>query len=201
MIPNTLYDTNENGFFYDEGELWTSIQSGDHTSFRVFYMTYTDILFNYGMKLCADEDIVKDCIQDIFESIWLNKEKIDFISSPKFYLMKSVKNAIYRKIKKAKRFSFIGINESFELSIESHIIKHETKSLRDGKLAEAIKQLTARQKEIIFLRYQENLPYMEISKLMSLNQNSMYKLLHQAIKRLKSSILFGTLFFEMISVL
>ncbi len=172
----------------DESELWLAIQNGDHTSFRVFYMAYTDILYNYGMKICNNDDIVRDCIQDIFEYLWKNKEKVEIQSSIKLYLLTSVKRAIIKKLKDDDKSSDLSNNKAFELSVESRIINEEAENHKKHLLSKALQQLTKKQREIIFLRYQENLSYEEISLIMSLNRNSMYKLLHAAIKRIKQSV-------------
>jgi RNA polymerase sigma factor (sigma-70 family) len=170
-------------------ELWLSVQSGDHQSFRIFYMTFTDILYNYGLRICPDQEIVKDSIQDLFQLVWEKRESIIIKSSVKHYLLTVLKRDLIKKSTALQKREQIGKITDFELSVETKIVGDEAQVYRHRQLNAAIEMLTVRQKEILFLRYYENLSYEEISALMNLNKNSMYKLLSGAIQRIKSYLL------------
>lgn len=166
-------------------DLWNSIQQGNHQSFRMFYMEFTDILYNYGRKISSNEELVKDSIHDVFQLLWEKKENISINTSLKHYVLTTFKRDLIRKIKKSNHIDSYFDDQGFELSIESKIIGDEAQIRKMKMLDEAIKQLSNRQKEILFLKYHENLSYKEISELMDLNKNSMYKLLSSAIGRLR----------------
>jgi len=185
----------------DEKVLWNALQKGDHQSFHLLYMEYSDFLYNYGKKMCQDSDIVKDSIQDVFLIIWEKKESIVIKSSLKHYVFTIFRRELIQKIQHQQRLNHQLKEMDFELSIESKIILEESQQQLRKNLRKAINDLSYRQKEILFLRYYENMSYAEISELMSLNKNSMYKLLSAAIHRLKnhfisiwlSMFLFGNL--------
>jgi RNA polymerase sigma factor (sigma-70 family) len=56
----------------------------------------------------------------------------------------------------------------------------------------ALGRLSNRQKEIIYLKYYQNLSYEEVSEIMNINYQVARNLLYQAIKSLKS-LLAGTM--------
>jgi RNA polymerase sigma-70 factor (ECF subfamily) len=56
----------------------------------------------------------------------------------------------------------------------------------------ALERLSSRQKEIIYLKYYQNLSYEEVSEIMNINYQVARNLLYQAIKSLKT-ILAGSL--------
>jgi RNA polymerase sigma-70 factor (ECF subfamily) len=56
---------------------------------------------------------------------------------------------------------------------------------------QAIDQLSNRQKEIIYLKFYQNLSYEEVSEIMNINYQVARNLLHQAIKAMRK-ILSGT---------
>ncbi len=174
---------------YDEKELWLAVQQGDHQSFNILYMEYSDFLYNYGSKICKDSDVVKDSIQEVFKIIWEKKASIIIKSSLKYYVFTIFRRELIQKIKYHNCLKHQFNEMDFELSIENKIILEESQQQLRKRLEKAIDKLSNRQKEILFLRYYENLNYTEISDLMSLNNNSMYKLLSAAIQRLKDEFI------------
>ncbi|NJN26627.1 MAG: sigma-70 family RNA polymerase sigma factor [Cyclobacteriaceae bacterium] len=166
-------------------DLWKSVQGGNHQAFRIFYMKFTDVLYNYGKRICHNEEIIKDSIQDVFQGIWEKKENIQINSSIKQYLMTAFRHDLIYKIKKEQKSGTELQSSNFELSVESTIIDSEDRMSKNVQLNDALLKLTNRQKEIVFLKYYENLSYDEISSIMDLNKNSLYKLLSGAIQRLK----------------
>jgi len=55
-------------------------------------------------------------------------------------------------------------------------------------VVDALSRLTNRQKEIIYLKYYQNLSYEEVSEIMNINYQVARNLLYQAIKSLKSML-------------
>lgn len=169
--------------------LWEAIKKGDEKAFQDLYNLTVQVLFNYGIKIHADRALIQDCIHDLFHLLWLKKEQLQIHSSLKQYLFTTFRRIIFDKVKQSqKALSRPPAETHFELSIESKIIEEELNAEQQADLNEALQQLTGRQKEILFLRYFENLPYSEIEVIMSLNKNSMYKLLSAAISRLRKQL-------------
>ena len=46
--------------------LWKSFLAGDKEAFAHFYNLHVNALYRYGTKLCTDDDLVKDAIQEVF---------------------------------------------------------------------------------------------------------------------------------------
>ena len=76
----------------------------------------------------------------------------------------------------------------FELSHETFLIGKQNDEERTKKILEAVNQLPARQKEIIYLRIYKGLSYEEISQVMQLNYQVVRNLLSQALKSFRKII-------------
>ncbi len=172
----------------EDQALWEQVRLGDVTAYRHLYDTHADMLFNYGRKFTPEEDLIKDSIQEVFLIIWDKKSSINIRSSIKSYLFTVFRRELITKLKQQNSKSSHKWEADVELSIETQIVEDEQKQQIRSNLNRAIGDLTTRQKEILYLRYYENLSYEDISELMSLNHNSMYKLLSAAIKRLRSQL-------------
>jgi len=62
------------------------------------------------------------------------------------------------------------------------------------KVFNAMKELSARQKEIIYLKLHQNLSYEEVSEIMNINYQAARNLVYQSIKVLKKIITIQLIF-------
>jgi len=166
--------------------LWKQYQQGNEEAFaRIFRQLYPS-LFQFGMKITPRTDLLEDCIQELFTELWQNKSRTD-VQSVKAYLLKSLKYKLLRALTKKAPLNVEDVANDyvFELSHESLLITAEENREQTGKVLKAFQQLSHRQKEIIYLRFYQELGYEEISDIMNINYQVSRNLLYQAIKALK----------------
>ena len=164
----------------DDYSLWQSFKDGDKDSFEALYFNYFNNLYECGMRIVSDRELVKDCIQDLFIKLWNNKSNLTDVTAIRPYLLVSMRTTLFNKLQQNSRVKFtdINVNTGFEMvfSVESDFINKETKSAQAQKLIDAMNQLTPRQKEVIYLRYFEELEYEEIAAMMDITVKATYKL-------------------------
>ncbi len=150
---------------------------------------YYNSLYNYAGRFTKDESLVKDAIQEVFISLWQRRATAGSIVSPRFYLLRAVKNkvlkALHKKNNRDTSLSESDYNFDVEFSIEKKIIEKQVAEEKASKLKTIIAGLSARQREIIYLKFYQQLDHGQIAGLMSINQQSVYNLLHESIQRLK----------------
>jgi RNA polymerase sigma factor (sigma-70 family) len=151
---------------------------------------YTD-LYNYACSFTRDEDLVKDCIQEVFISLWQRRENAVAILSPKYYLLRAVKNKILKAAHRNGLFTetvFLEKEYDFfhEFSIERVIIDKQFSEEKANRLKKMILGLSKRQQEIIYLKYYQHLGHGQIAELMNITTQSVYNLLHETIRKLKT---------------
>lgn len=178
----------------DMVSMWESFRKGDKTAFSFLYETNFDALYRYGMKFVSDDHVVKDCIQDLFIKLYSNRESISTTTNPKFYLLFSLKNLIIDYLSKYNRITYISPEDlpffstyQYEVQDDSHEIDDETKH----KFDTVIKLLNPRQKEALYLRFQLELSYEEISQLLGVNYQSARNLIHRSITKVRENIEFS----------
>ena len=171
-------------------EVWEDIKSGSRLAFSYLYDTYVDRLYAYGMKICPDQELVEDCIHDLFINIWKYRKNISIRSSLKVYLAISLKRAILNKVKERTKTVSLGESEShnFDVSpnIEDRLVQDQSIKEEKQKLQVGLSSLTKRQKEIVHLKFYDNFDYEEISEIMGLSVESTYNLVSKAISTLKN---------------
>ncbi len=178
-----------------DASLWNQFKNGDDESFSAVFTNYYPALFNYGCRITADQSLIEDSIQELFLDLWRTKGKADIVSL-KAYIFKAFKFKLVRLVtKNNKEKSFTKINENaFELSHENFIINTELDAAVKHKIQAAIQELSARQKEIIYLKFYLNLNYEEVSCIMGINYQASRNLTCQAIKVLKKIVSFHLIF-------
>ncbi len=172
-----------------DSELWTRFKAGDRNAFSILYKRYFPAMYAYGSSLSIDTDYVKDAIQEVFMNLYFNN-KIEIVgNSLKFYLLRAVKNKLL-DILRGKKES-IDISEceytfTINFTIEDKIMEDEEYSSIKKRVSEMLSTLTNRQKEIMYLRYIEEMDYETIARLMDMKVQSVRNIIHKSVDKLKS---------------
>jgi DNA-directed RNA polymerase specialized sigma24 family protein len=83
----------------EESTVWEKFRNGDQTSLgRIFTTSYMALL-KFGTGLVRDEEMVEDCIQNLFEKLWLSREKLTSIDSIRPYLFKCLRYQLIDQIR------------------------------------------------------------------------------------------------------
>lgn len=177
----------------DESLLWQKFKTGDKDAYAYFYSQYAAFLFRYGCKILSDREVLKDCLHDLFAELWRTKENLGNPSSVKNYLVKSFRNKLVRELDKQSKFVSTEeiLNEQELGEVDSHelgLIDSQTKSSKEQQLIKALRKLSNRQKEIIFLMYYNNLTAVEVAAIMSVSVRTIYNTTFNAIQSLRSEM-------------
>ncbi len=171
--------------------LWSKIRDGNRNAFDELYHFYIQSIFNYGMKISNDQELTKECIQELFVTLWNSKSRLSIEKSVKNYLFLSLKRSLANKLgrrQKSQPLELVDLQNANLLSTDEPFFQENTLKENKNKIDLAFKSLSKRQKEAIFLKYFEDMSYEEISEIMGLNVNGVYKLVSTGIKRLRKEI-------------
>jgi RNA polymerase sigma factor (sigma-70 family) len=177
----------------DETKHWEALQSGNMHGLHALYKLHVDKLYAYGMVLCRDGDRVEDCIHDLFLTCWQNHKTISIPTSGKAYLMVSLRRKIFDPGPKSV-LQTTDIDETAlatELQSEDHEqrwIAEEDEAIRQDKLSQAMAQISERQREIIHMKYFQEMEYEEIALAMDLNYQSARNLVNRALIALRKAM-------------
>ena len=168
-------------------QLAMRLQQGDASALEELYQQYHPELYLYALKLTNSQELAKDAIQDTFVAIWKYRSNLAKANSLRFYLLQALRNQCLKTLKKRKRFLSIG-QVLPEMVIQPEELKLKDRSQETKqKITQALYSLSNRQREIIYLKYYENLDYQEIAKLLSINYQSVVNHVHRAIVRLRDA--------------
>lgn len=165
------------------------LQNDEQALAALMKLYYAD-LFNYASRFTRDSGLIKDCIQEVFISLWQRRETTGTILSPKYYFIRAIKNKVLKSLHKLNRKSIAGgpleeYDFNHEFSVERVIIEKQISDEKAEKLRKTLTLLSKRQKEIIYLKYYQYLDHGQIAELMNISRQSVYNLLHEAIFKLR----------------
>ena len=176
----------------DDSLLWQALKRSEKAAYEILLKKYYPIVLNYGARFYKDKEFVKDCVQDLFIEIWNRREYLADVVSVKSYLLHSIRKNIIRESSRLKWFreaDKISDDHDFdvEFDIETYLISREVENELLQKLRFELDKLTKRQREAIFLRFNQDLSYEEIAIIMDINYRSVVNLIHEAIKAIRKN--------------
>lgn len=170
--------------------LFQHIIEGNIEAYTGLYKEYYKKFYNYGRKFTDNKDLIEDSIQEVFLDLWSRRENLSHVESPNYYLYSSFRYTLLKKIKQRDKIVFDEAeSEEHAFSAESIIVDKELNEEMRTKLNEAIKTLTGRQIEAVFLRFYEGLSYPEVAAMLNISVKATYKIVARSISALKEKIL------------
>ncbi|WP_319271268.1 sigma-70 family RNA polymerase sigma factor [uncultured Draconibacterium sp.] len=170
--------------------VWNKFKSGDQSAFKTIYNEFSDSLFSYGARFTTDRELIKDSIQDLFINVYTYGSNLKKPELLEFYLFKTLKRIIIKKLVEKKQYSsiqefpaifnlFFSIEEESFDEDDDHTIK---------LLQKEISELKPSKRELLFLKFNSNLTYVEIGKLMDLKPNTVKKQVYRILNQLRKKI-------------
>jgi len=178
----------------NEDVLWERLRSGGLDALGSLYDLYIDELFSYGIQVSSDKAYVMDCIHDLFLDLYKYRKSLSSTNNVKYYLLRSLKNKILKKNKSKtiylpdEDFHKKNINQNYSESFEESIINKEFLEEKELKLSNAISFLSKKQKQGLYLRFNEGKSYEDIAKIMSVSIQTSRTIVYRAIKELRKHL-------------
>ena len=177
-----------------EKKLWKLFQAGDHDAFATIYRNYVQVMYNYSRKFSDDEALIEDCMHGLFLDMWRNRENLSLPTSIRYYLYASIKRRIYKEGIKRKYTlceNYANLEDHLKESkpsIEEQIIDKQGKAEQKAHLKQGLLLLPENQRKAILLKFYKDLSFQEISEVMNMSTDNIYKLVSRGIRVLKKNV-------------
>lgn len=170
----------------DEIKLWQRFKNGDTDALGIIFMHYYQQLYFYGLKIVPMPDMVKDVIQEMYIKFWEKRERLGDVKNIKSYLLVSLRRELINSVKTQETdLTEDSIDTGFNISAEDILVSREEDKEISNKLSASMQKLTARQREVIFLRFYNNLDFKELSEVLDLNVQSVRNLLFRSLEKIR----------------
>lgn len=178
-----------------DANIWKLFKEGDENAFTTIYARYSKNLYYYGLKFTRNHSIIEDSLQDLFFELARNRKSIGQTDNILRYLLTSFRHKLIRKLKSEYRYDLKNSSEEFDFevmySIEHDMVLEDKSNYRNMLFVHALKELSPRQNEAIYLKFNSGLTYEEISDILEMSVESCRNLICRAIRSLKEKIHVG----------
>lgn len=172
-------------------EIWTLLQSGNHQALLALYNAHYIGLMNYGMKLTGNRELTYDCITQILLRLWDTREKLPPVENVRSYLLTCLRRELMASLKlensrQSRLRDIQKLTDHCEQSYEECLIQLQTSKAVQEKLTRALEKLTGREKELLKMKFFDDMDYDEIAATCNITKRTAYNIIHAAIKTLKA---------------
>ncbi|BDD10776.1 DNA-directed RNA polymerase sigma-70 factor [Fulvitalea axinellae] len=170
--------------------LWSQFKQGDRFAFARIYKDHSVALLAYGGKMTVDKQLSEDCLQDFFVELWRKRHRLGPTDNIRYYLLCSYRRRLVRAIEKQNRLQSLRdeVLGHFELRVDESTLPQEISEQRKRWLQDAVDGLSKKQREILYLKYNEGLTYEEISEVLEMNYQSAVNSMHRTMKSLRRMV-------------
>ena len=157
--------------------------------FRHLFDIYFKQLTAYAFKIVDDYQEAEDIVQDVFMSLWINKDFFDFDKSVKPYLFKAVYNRSINYLKSKKPIIDITKSETDQLLSNEIIFSDQEESLllkeTQEKIKEFVETLHPQCRKVFKLSRVSGLKNKSIADILNISEKTVESHISKALKGLR----------------
>lgn len=163
-------------------------QGGDKEAFGKIYKFYLKKIYRFAYYMIQNHELAEDITQNTFIKVWRALPLFSLRENGTFqaYLFKIARNLAidYQRKKKEVSLEVIADVIPSNENLEDIVSRKEEKNM----VNKALSSLDKAEKQIVVLRYFEDMSYEEISKVVGKNEGAIRVQLHRILKKLKKEI-------------
>ncbi len=197
-IPTTGHEPNDGSDRADELEETAArarrLAAGDAEAFKHLFDTYFDRLYRYAYRYLQSAEESQDLVHDVFLQIWRQRRRTGLEQDLRAYLYATTRNQALNRLKHRKvehrflerRAAAIAANEGSGPPPTPEQEMDEVE--RAAALQRAIDTLPRRQREVLQLRWQNQLSYAEVAALLQISPKTVAVHLTRAFEHLRHAL-------------
>ncbi|MGI8635203.1 MAG: RNA polymerase sigma factor [Segetibacter sp.] len=160
------------------------------SSFTAIIKKYQEKLYWHIRRIVVDHDDANDILQNMFIKVWKSLENFREDSQLYTWLYRIATNECLTFLEQQKRRSSVSLND-VETGLSNKIKADENFDANklEWKLQLAIQHLPEKQRIVFNLRYYDEMPYQEMSKVLQTSEGALKASYHHAAKKIEDYIL------------
>lgn len=158
-------------------------------AFTSIIKKYQEKLYWHVRRMVVDHDDANDVLQNVFIKVWNALENFREDSQLYTWLYRIATNESLTFLEQQKKKSAISLSD-VETGLANKVTadKNFDANRLEWKLQLAIQQLPEKQKLVFNLRYYDEMPYEEMSKVLETSEGALKASYHHAVKKIEEFI-------------
>lgn len=158
-------------------------------AFTILVKQYQERLYWHIRRLLVDHESANDVLQNTFIKVWKNLKQFRGDSSLSTWLYRIATNESITFLKQLKRRSSISLDDDIHLSEQVKADPDFRPDRIEWKLQLGIQGLPEKQRIVFLLRYYDEMPYQEMSKVLDTSEGALKASYHHAVKKMEEFVL------------
>ena len=158
-------------------------------SFTILIKKYQEKLYWHVRRMVIEHEDANDVLQNVFIRVWNGLENFREDSQLYTWLYRIATNEYLTYIEQQKKRSSVSLSDvESGLSNKIKADKHFDANRLEWKLQLAIQQLPEKQRIVFNLRYYDEMPYEEMSRVLETSEGALKASYHHAVKKIEDYI-------------
>lgn len=158
-------------------------------AFTTILKKYQERLYWHIRRMVVDHDDANDVLQNVFIRVWNGLENFKEESQLYTWLYRIATNESLTFLENQKKRSAVSLGDVENgLSNKIKADKHFDPNKLEWKLQLAIQQLPEKQRTVFMLRYYDEMPYEEMSRVLETSEGALKASYHHAVKKIEDFI-------------
>lgn len=170
---------------YNEKELISQCQSGNIEAFGLIYDRHIRTIYNFVYYKVFDKDLAEDLTSQTFFKALKNVGSVDPERSILSWFYKIAQNSILDHYRSARQSE--DIEDYWDISDDTDVISTLDTESSIKRMKKHLKLLGSQERDIIFMRVWQELPYEIIAEIIGKSQASCKMTYSRSLKKLKQS--------------
>jgi len=158
-------------------------------AYTVIIRRYQEKLYWHIRRMVIEHEDANDVLQNVLIRVWNGLENFREDSQLYTWLYRVATNECLTYLEQQKKRSSVSFNEMESgLSNKIKADKHFDPNRLEWKLQLAIQQLPEKQRIVFSLRYYDEMPYEQMSKVLETSEGALKASYHHAVKKIEDYI-------------
>ena len=148
------------------------------------YDEFVDAIFRHIYFRIFNRDLAKDLTQETFARTWQYLSRGKEVSNIKAFLYKVANNLVIDEYRRRKEFSLDAL-QSKGFDVENHDAEQIVHDVENSHILRAVRKLSKDHRDIIIMRYVNDLSIKEIAKVIGQSENVVSVRLNRGLKEVR----------------
>ncbi len=176
----------------DVKNLWIKAKNDDFIAFEKIYRCYNLLLRRYAKNYLQDNHLIDEAVQGLFVEIYEKRKNLTISKNLPAYLCVLLRRRIANECERSKMYVKIDEKDNDMLllsdseTIEGYIVCNEHSTERYNMLKRTVEsKLSKRQREILKLRFYDDLSNSEIAKRLGVDYGTVRNTISRALSNIR----------------
>lgn len=158
-------------------------------AFTSLIKKYQEKLYWHVRRLVLQHEDANDVLQNVFVKVWKGLENFREDSQLYTWLYRIATNESLTFLEQQKRKSVSSIDQDDGMVNRLQADRHFDANKLEWKLQLAVQQLSEKQRIVFNLRYYDEMPYEQMSRVLDTSEGALKASYHHAVKKIEDFIL------------